>query len=410
MPVINRLTAIKIKSLSKPGLHADGGGLYLRILDGGNKSWIFRYTRHKKAHQMGLGPLRDSTLAEARAEAEQCRKWLKAGIDPITHRKTGRAKQAASEAKALTFKECAVAYIKAHSDKWNNAKHINQWENTLSTYVYPEFGALPVDAIDLSLVLKVLEPIWKTKTETASRLRARIERILDWAEVRGCREGSNPARWKGWLETQLPAPSEIQKVVHHEALPYEDMGTFMKALREKKTVSARSLEFTILTAARTEEVIAATWFEMDIDKGVWTRPWDRMKGKKEHRIPLSAEALAILEEMKAVSTSDYVFPGREPKRPQSNMTMLQLAKRLWSKNLTVHGFRSTFRDWTAERTGYAREVAEMALAHTIENKVEAAYRRGDLFEKRRRMMRDWADYCSMSAGGGVVPLQNNGTK
>ena len=355
---------------------------------------------------MGLGSIQTVSLAEARIEAEECRKLLRKRLDPIECRKATRGRLEADTAKVMTFKDCAEAYIKAHSPGWKNAKHISQWHNTLAAYVYPEFGALPVTEIDVGLVLKALEPIWTTKTETASRVRGRIEIVLDWATARDYRTGSNPARWKGRLDKLLPPRAKVRKVAHHPALPYEEMSAFMKSLRAQDAISARGLEFIILTAARTGEVLGAKWSEINFEKKVWTIPDGRMKMEAEHRVPLAPDALAILETMKEIASSDYVFPGRDNKRPLSNMAFLQLIKRMGHGDLTVHGFRSTFRDWAAERTAYPREVAEMALAHAIENKVEAAYRRGDLFEKRRRMMDDWADYCSLPPSGDVVPLRN----
>ena len=405
MARINRLSAVQVKSLKKKGLHADGGGLYLRISDSGTKGWVFRYSLDKKAHRMGLGSIQTVSLAEARIEAEQCRKLLRESIGPIEHRKAKRGRLEAENAKVMTFKDCAEAYIKAHSAGWKNAKHISQWHNTLATYVYPKFGTLPVTEIDVGLVLKALEPIWKTKTETASRVRGRIEVVLDWAIARDFRTGSNPARWKGRLDKLLPPRAKVQKVVHHPALSYEDMHAFMIDLRERVGISAIGLEFIILTAARTGEVLGAKWSEINFEKNVWTIPDVRMKTEAEHRVPLAPDAQVLLKAMKEIASSDYVFPGRDKNRPLSNMAFLQLIKRMGRGDVTVHGFRSTFRDWAAERTAYPREVAEMALAHVVENKVEAAYRRGDLFEKRRRMMDDWANYCSIPFGGDVVPIR-----
>ena len=409
MASINRLSAVQVKSLKKKGLHSDGGGLYLRISDSGTKGWVFRYSLNKKARRMGIGSLQTVSLAEARIEAEQCRKLLHERVDPIEHRKSKRGRQGADTAKFMTFKDCAEAYIKAHSAGWKNAKHVSQWQNTLNTYAYPLLGELPVTEVDVGLVLKVLEPIWKTKTETASRVRARIENVVDWASARDLRTGSNPARWKGRLDKLLPPRARVQKVIHHPALPYEDISSFMVDLRLREAISARGLEFIILTAARTGEVLGAKWSEINLDKKVWTIPDVRMKMEAEHRIPLSPDALAVLKAMKEIASSDYVFPGRDYNRPLSNMAFLQLIKRMGHGDITVHGFRSTFRDWAAERTAYPREVAEMALAHAIENKVEAAYRRGDLFEKRSRMMGDWASFCrTMKPEGQVVPMRGGG--
>lgn len=406
---INRLSARMVASVTERGYYADGGGLYLQISVYGTKSWLFRFTLAGKAREMGLGALHTVSLADAREEAGKCRALVRNGADPIELRKAERLKVLAEAAKSMTFKECADAFIQAHEAGWKNAKHASQWRNTLTTYAYPVFGELPVTAIDTGLVLKVLEPIWTTKTETASRLRGRIESVLDWATARKHRNGENPARWKGHLDKLLPAPSKVQKVEHHAALPYDEMGGFLALLRAQESISARGLEFQILTAARTGEVIGARWDEIDMAKKVWTVPAERMKAGKEHRVPLSNAALKVLTEMERVRSGDFVFPGAKEKRPLSGMAFLMLMRRMKRADLTAHGFRSTFRDWAAERTAYPREVAEMALAHTIADKVEAAYRRGDLFEKRARLMQDWAEFCAIvpteAAGGNVVTLR-----
>ena len=378
-------------------MYADGGGLYLQISRFDTKSWVFRFTLDKKTRDMGLGPIHTISLSEARAEAEQCRKLVREGLDPIEQRKLARWQTRAEAKKVMTFKECAGKYISAHSEGWKSVKHAQQWTNTLTSYAYPTFGDLPVQAVDTGLVMRVLEPIWLTKTETASRLRGRIEKILDWASVRKYREGENPARWKGHLDTLLPARSKVQKVKHHSALPYAEAGLFMAELRHQDSVSARGLEFLILTAARTSEVLKATWQEIDIDDGLWTIPAERMKGAKEHRVPLSSAALNVLVEMKKSARNAFVFPGMRNNTSLSNMVFLQLLKRMGRPGLTAHGFRSTFRDWAAERTNYPADVAEMALAHSVSNKVEAAYRRGDLFEKRRKLMEDWAAFVDGSS-------------
>jgi integrase len=322
------------------------------------------------------------------------------GIDPIDARDALKAEQRLAEATAMTFRECAEQYIEAHVAGWKNPKHAKQWPSTLETYVYPVFGALPVQAIDVGLVMKVLQPIWQTKPETASRVRGRIESVLDWATARGYRKGENRARWPGHLDNLLPARGKVRKVKHHPALPYADMGDFFAALHKQDGVGARALEFLILTATRTGEVIGARWEEFDIGKRVWTVPADRMKASKEHRVPLSDRALAIIEGMKAERINDhpFVFPGARPDKGLSNMAMLKLLGRMDRDDLTAHGFRSTFRDWAAECTSFATEVAEMALAHTVSDKVEAAYRRGDLVQKRRELMEAWATYCNPETG------------
>jgi integrase len=306
----------------------------------------------------------------------------------------------------MTFKDCAERYIEAHRPGWKNPKHAKQWPSTLEDYVYPVFGPIPVQAVDVGLVMKALEPIWKTKPETASRVRGRIESILDWATARGYRQGENPARWRGHLDKLLPARGKVQKVKHHAALPYGEMGDFVAELRGQEGVAARALEFLILTATRTGEVIGARWDEFDLAKKVWTVPGERMKAGKEHRVPLSERALAIIEEMKGQGVNDhpFLFPGGRPGKPLSNMAMLKLLQRMDRGDLTAHGFRSTFRDWAAEMTHFPTEVAEMALAHTVSDKVEAAYRRGDLFQKRRELMEAWARYCEPKPGSNVVPL------
>ena len=382
-------------SLSETGRYADGGGLYLQISRQGSKAWIYRFTLDGRHRHMGLGSTHTISLAEAREEALQCRKMLRDGIDPIEERRAKRAARLKESVSAMTFKSCAEAYIQSHSAAWKNAKHLRQWSSTLETYAYPVFGKLPVDVIDTGLVMKVIDPIWREKTETASRLRGRIESILDWATVRNYRKGENPARWKGHLDNLLPAKAKIAKVEHHAALPFDEIGDFMAELREREGMGALGLEFLILTATRTSETMGARWEEFDIGKKVWTIPAGRMKAQNEHRIPLSTAAIDVLEKLRALQQSEFILPGQGGKRPLSNMAFLQTLKRMGRGDLTGHGFRSTFRDWAAEQTSYPREVAEMALAHTISSKVEAAYRRGDLFEKRLHLMDDWASYCAM---------------
>ncbi|SDR07395.1 protein of unknown function [Burkholderia orbicola] len=390
---INRLSPLTVTKTTKPGLYADGGGLYLQITTAGVKSWLFRYMRSGKARGMGLGPVHTIGLADARARALDCRRQLLDGIDPIDSRNAERAAQGIAQANAVTFQHCAEKYIDSHRASWKNAKHADQWTNTLTTYAYPIFDSLAVSAIDTALVMKVLEPIWTTKTETASRVRGRIESVLDWATVRGYRDGENPARLKGHLDTLLPKRSRVQKVEHHPALPYADLPDFMKELRASEGTAARALEFLILTATRTNETIGATWQEFDLDEGTWTVPAERMKMRKEHRVPLSARAIALVKAQQTLKRGDYVFPGARDKKPLSNMAMLQLLERMKRDDITVHGFRSTFRDWAGETTHYPREVCEAALAHGIKDKAEAAYARGDLFVKRAALMQDWDKYC-----------------
>ncbi|MEX3763140.1 tyrosine-type recombinase/integrase [Paraburkholderia phenoliruptrix] len=403
---LHRLSALGVEKMRTPGYVADGGGLYLQISPTLTKSWIFRFKRNGRSREMGLGPLSALNLAEARKRAEDCRRMLLDGVDPIEARKAAKDESRLQAARSMTFSACATAYIEAHRASWKNVKHASQWKNTLTTYVTPIFGSLTVQSVDTALVMKVLEPIWAEKTETASRLRGRIESILDWATVRGFRAGENPARWKGHLEALLPARSKVRTVSHHAALHYDHIGAFMQSLRAESGVPARALEFLILTAARTSEAIGARWGEFDLVQNVWTVPPERMKSKREHRVPLSPAAVALLTHMQGMRTDDFAFPGRKADKPLSNMAMLQLLKRMKRDDLTAHGFRSTFRDWAAERTAYPGEVAEAALAHIVGDKVEAAYRRGDLFEKRRRMMNDWAKHCAhVTEPATVVPLR-----
>jgi integrase len=402
---LNRLTAVEVRANDKKGMYHDGGGLYLQVSSSGTKSWIFRFTLDGRAREMGLGPLHAIPLADARKRAVECRRMRLDGIDPIEARSEHRSWKKLEAARGMTFDACAAAYLDAHEDGWRNAKHREQWRNTLNSYAGPVFGSLPVQGVDLPLVMKALEPIWKAKPETASRLRGRIEAVLDWAKVRGYRVGENPARWRGHLDKLLPARAKIQKVVHHPALPYSEIGDFMVSLRSQEGIAARALEFLILTAARTGEIIGARWDEFDLKDKIWVVSGERMKAGREHRVPLSGPALAILKKMNEMGESDFVFPGGKRGKPLSNMAMLALLKRIGRHDLTSHGFRSTFRDWAAERTTFPREVVEMALAHTIENKVEAAYRRGDLFQKRRQLMEAWARFClTASVQADVVPI------
>ena len=402
---IGKLSAIVVRNKSVPGLYADGGGLYLQVTEAGAKTWIFRFMLASRRRDMGLGAIHTVSLADARAEALRCRQLVRDGIDPIEARKATRLATRAETAKAMTFQQCAEAYIKVHEAGWRNAKHASQWTSTLVTYAYPTIGTLSVAAIDTGLVMKVLEPIWASKTETASRVRGRVEAILDWATVRKYRAGENPARWKGHLDHLLPARGKVQKTAHHAALPYDQINEFITALRALDGVAARALEFAILTAARTGEVIGATWDEFDLEKKLWTIPANRMKVGKEHRVPLSEPALAVLQVVAAFRNGGHVFPGAKPRKPLSNMALLMTLRRMKRGDLTAHGFRSTFRDWVAECTVFPHEVAEMALAHAVGDKVEAAYRRGDLFEKRRELMAAWGTHCVApitKAGGSWV--------
>ncbi len=393
---IKRLSALAVDRASKPGLYPDGGGLYLRVGRGGAKSWAFRFMLYGKAREMGFGSLTKVGLADARKKAIDARLLLSNGHDPLTHRQEDETRRAAADklsaARSMTFDKCAEAYISAHEAGWRNDKHGQQWRNTLATYASPVFGSVPVQEVDIDLLMKVIEPLWSTKTETARRVRGRLEVILDWAKVRGYRSGENPARWRGHLDHLLPARSKVRMVKHHAALPYSEIGAFMKDLRGMEGAGAAALEFLILTVARTGEVIGARCSEIDIKDRIWVVPAARMKSGREHRVPLSSATIAVLKRMPR-SKDDYVFPGQRPGTPLSDMALLMTLGRMNRGDITAHGFRSTFRDWAAERTNFPREVVEMALAHVIEDKTEAAYRRGDLFDKRRRLMDAWAAYC-----------------
>lgn len=399
--------ALAVSRLKAPGMHFVGGvsGLALRIEDTGGRSWILRYMLAGKRRDMGLGGYPDVTLASARDLAREARLKIKAGADPIEEARKARSELKAERAKNVIFRKCAEDYIASHSASWSNAKHRAQWTATLEAYAYPHFGELIVRDVELPHVLAALKPIWTTKTETASRLRGRIESVLDWAKVQGYRTAENPARWRGHLDKVLPAPSKVAKVEHHRALPIDAIGAFMVTLREVPDITARALEFGILTAARPGETRGATWDEIDLKAGVWVVPAARMKMKKEHRVPLPAQAVTLLEGLPRFADTNLVFPSPRGKT-LSDMALTALMRRL-DVGAVPHGFRSTFRDWAAERTAYPGDMAEMALAHKIGSEVEAAYRRGDMFEKRRRMMKDWADFCDIvvPVAGQVVPMR-----
>ena len=386
-------------------MHGDGGGLYLQVTEGADgtprKSWLFRYAVGGRERQMGLGPLSDVPLAEARNRALAARELRRAGKDPIAEREAARAEASLVATKTMSFDECATAYIAAHRAGWRNIKHASQWTNTIATYCSPVFGELPVQLVDVGLVMKAIEPLWATKPETAGRVRGRIERILDWAKVRGYRDGENPARWRGHLDHLLPARGKIRRVQHHAALAYAEIPAFVTALRGRNAIAARALEFAILTAARTGEVLGAKWSEIDLDARVWVIPAERMKAGREHRVPLADRALEIIKNMMASKQNDYIFYG-DRRATLSNMSLLMLLRRMGRNDITTHGFRSTFRDWVAEQTDCPSAVAEMALAHSIGNAVEAAYRRGDMLDKRRPLMAKWENYCTKPVASGTV--------
>jgi len=401
-----RLTA-RTAETAKPGKHGDGKGLWLVVDKAGNRRWVFRFMLRGTAREMGLGSLDTTSLAEARQKAQDARTQLAQRIDPLEARREAEAKARLAAARTMTFKAAAEDYIREHSASWRNQKHAAQWGSTLAAYAYPIIGGLPVADIDRAMVLKILRPIWTEKNETASRVRGRIEAILDWATVHDLRKGDNPARWRGNLDKALPKRASARTVRHHPALPFRQIAGFMADLRQQWGTGARALEFAILTAARTGEVIGAQWQEIDLEAGLWTVAADRMKAQAAHTVPLSPRAVEVLRDMASMDGQDgYVFPGGRKGKPLSNMALTAVLKRMERDDVTVHGFRSTFRDWAAERTRHSPEVVEMALAHTIGSKVEAAYRRGNLLQKRRQLMTDWARYCAEGepAGDNVTPI------
>ncbi|MEO1089739.1 MAG: integrase arm-type DNA-binding domain-containing protein [Pseudomonadota bacterium] len=375
-----------------PGKHTDGGGLFLLVKPTGSRSWVLRIQYDNRRRDIGVGPYPSIGLAKARERAATLRAEVLDGIDPI-------AKRASARAQRMTFEQAAKATIEAKRPEWSNEKHAAQWSSTLETYAYPVLGPLDVRDIEPEHVLEVLRPIWAEKSETASRVRMRIEAVLDYATATKSRSGPNPAVWKGNLDAVLARPSKVRAVVNHAALPWREMQLFMSQLVARPGMGAMALRFTILTATRSGEVRGATWDEIDVGAATWTVQAHRMKARREHRVPLAKQALEILHAVREVSDADdLVFPSGRSGRPLSDMTLTAVVKRMGRDDLTVHGFRSSFRDWAAEATNYPGELAEAALAHTVRNATEAAYRRGDLFEKRRRMMRDWARHCFGKTG------------
>lgn len=418
------LSALEVGRLTSPGYHFVGGvaGLILQVTESKARSWILRATVGGKRRDIGLGGFPDVTLAGAREAARIAREKIKAGTDPVEERAAARSALAASRASAITFGEAAAKYIEANEAGWKNSKHAAQWTTTLETYAHPSIGKLRVSDIETQHVVAILEPLWATKTETASRLRGRIESVLDWAKVRGYRKGENPARWKGHLDHILPARAKVQKVRHHPALDYREVGSFIEALKAVDGMGARALEFAILCASRSNEARGATWTEIDKKAGAWIIPAERMKAEREHRVPLSPAALTLLESLPRIAGTDLIFPNAKSDA-LSDMSLTSVIRRMddasiknggrgWRDNsgnvITAHGFRSSFRDWAGEATAYPREVIEHALAHQLKDKAEAAYQRGDLLEKRRRLMADWANHCAtIAAIADVRPIRAN---
>jgi integrase len=406
------LTAKQAQHESRPGYYADGPntGLYLQVKagkSGTTRSWIYRYTSPvtRKRREIGLGSVRSRKIADARLLAMDYRLQVLNGNDPKDERDSAHLKKVASHAKQVTFDEACMKCIQAKEPEWKNVKHGQQWRNTLKTYVSPLLGKLPVSSITTDLIYEVLEPIWLNKTETATRVRQRIEVVLDWSTARGYRKGENPARLKGPLGALLPKSNRISKIVHHPAIPYSQIQPFVHSLRDRGGIGAFALEFLLLTAARTNEGTKAKWEEFDVDAKTWTIPAERMKVGKEHRVPLSKRAIKILEIMRAGQQSQYVFPSPSVTKNThiSLGTCLSLMKRMEGySNYTPHGLRSTFRDWAAETTKFSNETLEIALAHTIKNKAEAAYRRGDQLAKRAKLMEQWSVFVGTELKGDNV--------
>lgn len=392
---INKLSDRTVKAKKEQGRYNDGNGLYLQVSKSGSKSWLFRYMLDNKSKEMGLGSIRTVPLGVARTEALECKKLLREGIDPIKERKERLARAKTANIDVLTFERCAEAYLEAHSASWKSVRHEKIWRSSLKRFAYPIIGNLPVNTIERGHIMQVLDPIWRVKTETAKRLRGRLENILDWATVQEFRKGENPARWRGHLDKLLPKPSELYKVKHFAALPYQEINSFMDKLRERDAQSALALRLIILTATRSGEVRKAVWSEFDLDKGIWVIPAERMKADKEHTIPLCKEAISIIQQLPRLAGCDYLFTSPKSGNPLSDVVFKQLMKRMGVSDITTHGFRSTFRDWAAEQTSFPREVIENALAHQLKDKAEAAYFRSNLLDKRRELMNKWGDYTKL---------------
>lgn len=420
--LVDKLGYLKVRDETKPGYHSDGNGLYLQVSVTGSKSWIFRFTINGRQREMGIGAVHTLGLSEARLKAKEQRLLLADGKDPLEVRKAALDAANLARAKMMTFDQCAAQYIAAHRQGWKSAKHAGQWAATIQTYASPVFGGFPVAEVDTALVMKALNPIWTEKTETATRVRGRIESVLGWATTSGYRQGENPARWRGHLENLLAAPNKIKDVKHHPALPWQEVGGFMASLRTQEGIAARAVEFAILTATRTNEVRGATWNEIDIDGGLWVIPGSRMKGGVTHHVPLSLAAKSLLSQVPRADK--FIFTGATYGKGLSDMSLLEVCRRMdeseiklggkgWkdpvqNRTITTHGFRSTFRTWGAESVAnsFPREVLEHALAHKLPDKVEAAYLRGTMFEKRIMLMEAWADYCAKTQEtASVTPIR-----
>jgi integrase len=394
---LHQLNVSKVGALKEPGLYSDGGNLHLRVAPGGSKQWVFRYSLGRRTRDYGVGPFPTLSLAEARDRAHGLRKLLLDKIDPIEHRRQERATRAVGDAKHISFDDAATAYVASQERSWRSRHHAREWVRSLKAYASPVFGKLPISAVDTGLILRALKPIWLTKGTTATRVRGRIEAVLDWARVMNFRTGDNPARWEGHLEHLLP--QQVQPVEHHAALPYAEIPDLMKELRGVGGYAAPALEFIILTAARVSEVTGATWGEISFADRCWTIPASRMKANREHRVPLCDAALDVQRTQADIRYSDLVFPGRF-----AQLSIAAIRNLIKARNITTHGFRSSFRDWCAEQTSCPREVCEMALAHNVGSAVERAYQRSKLFEKRAELMEAWGRHCTGIGGAAVVSL------
>ena len=404
---INKLSDRGVKAEKEQGRYADGNGLYLQVSKSGSKSWLYRFMLDGKAREMGLGSIAILPLTEARKKALDCKKLLREGVDPIMERHKRLAMEKADNQEIPSFKKCTKEYLKAHSAGWSK-RHADTWIKSIKLYAYSTLGSMPINTIERSHIIRVLDPIWREKTETANKLRGRIERVLDWATVQDYRKGDNPARWQGYLDKLLPKPSDIHKVKHFAALPYQKINGFMDKLRQREATSALALRLIILTATRSGEVRNAVWSEFDLEKGNWTIPAERMKAEKEHIIPLCPEAISIIKDLPHLAGNNYLFTSPKSGKALSDVVFKKLMERMGITDITTHGFRSTFRDWAAEQTDFPREVIENALAHQLKDKAEAAYFRSNLLDKRRELMNKWGDYTKLPQikDGKIVHLIN----